>query len=120
MDNEAWEKCPSTTNAVERRNADCKQKQPIPIKMAMINIYQLDKAVCAKHFAAENGISISHRDRSETARRSAAQTRQRQRLAKNYPDDLKAEKGPPDRACHFAQGCKRYGVQIVKHFSNSS
>ena len=56
MDNEAWEKCPSTTNAVECRNADCKQKQPIPLKMAMINIYQLDKAVCAKHFAAENGI----------------------------------------------------------------
>ena len=96
MDNEAWEKCPSTTNAVERRNADCKQKQPIPLKMAMFNIYKLDKAVCAKHFAAENGISISHRDRSETARRSAAQTRQRQHLAKNYPDDLKAQKGPPD------------------------
>ena len=106
--------------AVERRNADCKQKQPIPLKMAMLNIYKLDKAVCAKHFAAENGISISHRDRSETARGSAAQTRQRQRLAKNYPDDLKAQKGPPDRACHFAQGCKRYDVQIVKLFPTSS
>ena len=65
-------------------------------------------------------VSISHRDRSEAAKHSAAQTRQRQRLAKNYPDNLKAEKGPPDQACHFAQGCKRYGVQIVKHFSNLS
>ena len=31
---------------------------------------------------------ISHRDRSETARHSAAQTRQRQRLAKIHPDNL--------------------------------
>ena len=54
VDNEAWEKYPSTTNAVERRNADCKLKQPIPLKIAMLNIYKLDKAVCAKHFAAAN------------------------------------------------------------------
>ena len=33
-------------------------------------------------------IGISHRDRSETARHSAAQTRQRQRLAKIHPDNL--------------------------------
>jgi len=43
--------------------------------MAMINIYNLDKSVCAKHTATECGVSISHRDKSEAARRSAAQTR---------------------------------------------
>ena len=48
MDNEAWEKCPSTANAIECRNTGCKQKQPIPLKMAMINIYILDEAVSAK------------------------------------------------------------------------
>jgi len=37
MDDEVWDKCPSTTNAVECRNAECKQKQPIPLKMTMIN-----------------------------------------------------------------------------------
>ena len=47
MDNEAWEKCPSTTNAIEHINTGCKQKQPIPLKMAMINIYRLDEAVSA-------------------------------------------------------------------------
>ena len=114
MDNEVWEKCPSTTNAVERRNAECKQKQTIPLKMAMLDIYKLDKAVCAKHIAAESGISISNGDRSETARHSVAQTRQRQQLAKIYPDDLKAQKGLPDRACHFGQGCKRYDLLFVK------
>jgi len=31
--------------------------------MAMINIYNLDKLVCAKHIAAECGVSISHRDK---------------------------------------------------------
>ena len=65
-------------------------KKLIPLKIAMLN---MDKAVCAKHIATE---SISHRDRSETARRSAAQTRQKQHLAKIYPDDLKAHKGPQD------------------------
>ena len=34
--------------------------------MAMINIYNLDKLVCAKHIAAECGVSISHRDKNET------------------------------------------------------
>ena len=115
MNDEVWDKCPSTTNAVERRNAECKQKQPIPLKMAMVNIYNLDKSVCAKHIAAECGVSISHRDKSETARRSAAQTRQRQRMAKLYPADPKALKGPPDRACHFDQGHKRYNnVELVE------
>ena len=97
----AYDKCPSTTNAVERKNAECQQKQPIPLKMAMINSYNLDKSVCAKHIAAECGVSISYRDKSETARRSAAQTRQRQRMAKLYPAAPKALKGPPDRGCHF-------------------
>ena len=60
------------------------------------------------------GVSISHRNRSETARCSVAQTRQRQLLAKIYPDDLKAQKGPPERACHFGQGCKMYDLRFVK------
>ena len=69
--------------------------------MAMINLY---KSVCAKKIAAECGVSISHRDKSETARHSAAQTMQRQCMVKLYPADLKELKGPPDRACHFDQG----------------
>jgi len=65
--------------------------------MAMINLY---KSVCAKKIVAECGVSISHKDKSETARHSAAQTRQRQRMAKLYPADLKELKGPPDQACN--------------------
>jgi len=54
---------------------ECKQKQPFLLKVTMINIYNLDKSV--KHITTECGVSISHRDKSETARRSAAQTTQR-------------------------------------------
>ena len=73
---------------VECRNENCKQKQSIHLRWQCLT--QMDKVACAKHYAAE---SISHRDRSETARHSVAQTRQRQCLAKF--DDLKAQKGPP-------------------------
>ena len=69
----------------------------------------MDKAVCAKYIADESG------DRSETVRCSVAQMRQRLRLAKIYPDDLKTQYTPPDRACHFGQGCKRYDLQFVTH-----
>ena len=42
---------PLTTNAIEHRNTE-KRKQLIPFKMAMN--YNLDKAVCTKHTAAES------------------------------------------------------------------
>ena len=71
------------------------------LQQALTNVYKLDKSVCAKHLAALDGCSVSYRDRSENARRSAAQKRQKQRLAANVPDDPIALQGPPDRACHF-------------------
>ena len=36
MSKEAWENSPSTTNAVERKNLDIKQKNPVDFKAAMI------------------------------------------------------------------------------------
>jgi hypothetical protein len=86
---------------VERRNAECKSKQPVALQHALANVYKLDKSVCAKHLAALDGCSVSYRDRSENARRSAAQKRQEQRHAANVPDDPTALQGPPDRVCHF-------------------
>ena len=85
------------------RREKCKQKQPIHLRWQCLT--QFDKVACAKHFAAE---SILHRDRSEAARRSVAQMRQRQCLAKYWKD----KKGPSDQACHFAKGSKRYDVQL--------
>ena len=49
------------------------------------------------------------------ARRSVAQTRQRQHMAKLYPAAPKALKGPPDQACNFGKGHKVYNnVQPVQ------
>ena len=107
MDSSAWDRCPSTTNAVEHQNAECKSKQPVALQHALTDVYKLDKSVCAKHLAALDGCSVSYRDRSENARRSAAKKRQEQRLATNVPDDPTALQGPPDRACHFDKLGKR-------------
>ena len=68
MDSSAWDRCPSTTNAVEGRNAECKSKQPVALQHALTNVYRLDKCVCAKHLAALDGCSVSYRDKSENAR----------------------------------------------------
>ena len=38
-------KCPSSTNAVERKNKDCKSDKA-PLKLAMISLYKLDKLAC--------------------------------------------------------------------------
>ena len=60
MDSSAWDRCPSTTNAVERRNAECKSKQPVALQHALTNVYRLNKCVCAKHLAAQDGCSVSY------------------------------------------------------------
>ena len=46
MDSSAWDRCLSTTNAVERRNAECKSKQPVVLQHALTNVYKLDKSMC--------------------------------------------------------------------------
>ena len=60
---ESWRNCPTTTNAVERKDYECKTDRPQPLKLAMINLYKLDKGTCCKHIASENGASISYRSK---------------------------------------------------------
>ena len=59
----AWSTCPSTTNAVERLNLASKAPQAISMMHAMVDVYRMDKAVVMEHQAAQEGISISYRDR---------------------------------------------------------
>ena len=75
MEDEVWKQCPSTTNAVERRNKDCKCDVPQSLKLAMIKVYRVDKVACLKHIAAEEGMSLSYRSRTEEARRMSAEKR---------------------------------------------
>ena len=101
MDDEVWKQCPSSTNAVERRNKDCKSDTPHNLKLGMIKVYKLDKVACLKHIAAEEGISTSYRSTSEEARRAAAKTKARQRYMAKSCSDKDAQFGPPDRYDNF-------------------
>ena len=71
MEDNIWEQCPSSTNAVERKNRDCKRDTPQCLKLAMMKVYIVDKVACLKHIAAE-GIILSYRSRSEEAKRMTA------------------------------------------------
>ena len=59
-------RCPSDTNAVERKNRESKDSTPLPIQQAMINRYKADKFVCAKQVAAEHEVKITYHDKSES------------------------------------------------------
>ena len=58
MDITIWRKCPTTANAVERKNKDCKCDNPGNLKLAMMKVYKLDKVASLKHIAAEQNISL--------------------------------------------------------------
>lgn len=107
MDTNVWSRSPSTTNAVERLNAECKAKLPVTLQHALSNVYRLDKSICAKHLAGLKECSISYREKTESAKRASAAKRQQQRLVSSIPTDLTATHGPPDRACHFKTATKR-------------
>ena len=60
MPQDIWKNCPSNTNAVERKNADSKEKHPVALNIAMITLYKQDKSICAKHVAAMSGMKLSY------------------------------------------------------------
>ena len=99
MEVDNWLRCPSDTNAVERKNRESKDLSPLTIQQAMINRYKADKFVCAKQVAAEE-VKISFRDRSGHARRDAAQKSIQWRKSSGK-EDKEAQLGPPDKAQHF-------------------
>ena len=71
MEDDIWKQCPSSTNAVERRNSDT-------LQCLMIKVYKIDKVACLKHIAAKEGVTLSYRSRSEEARRNNAINKQKQ------------------------------------------
>ena len=97
---ESWKNCPTTTNAVERKNRECKTDRPLPLRLAMMNVYKMDKSTCCKHIAAERGTSVSYRSRDEESRKKNAESRRRQRTMVLNADRM-AQHGPPDRCSNF-------------------
>ena len=102
---ESWKNCPTSTNAVEGKNQDCKTYGPHSIRFAMINVYQVDKNVCYKHIAAEHGSSISYRCKNKEMKINSARARQRQRKVVFNPDRI-AQYSPPDRVSNFVSESK--------------
>jgi len=72
MDGGAWDKVPTTTNAVEHLNGECKTVQPVALQCAVTDVYKLDKSVCAKHLAAIPEYSVFYREKTDNARRLSA------------------------------------------------
>ena len=110
MTSDVWNKCPNNTNAVERRNQDCKDGSPLPIRQCLVSMYKLDKAFCAKFLAANDGSNLSYYSRTAESKQSAAETRksQRKRAAlAEFQKDNESEFGPPDKAQHFTDTRKR-------------
>ena len=99
LDGDIWQRSPTSTNAVERRNRDCKSNA-VSIKQIMIQVYKVDKVVCMKHISAEEGGSITYRSRSEEARAAEAKSRQACRVIHSEPDK-ESSFGPPDKATNY-------------------
>ena len=99
MDTDTWSQCPTTTNAVERKNHDCKC-EGYSLKQAMLKVYKVDKVHCLRHIVAEMGSSVSYRSQSEDARAAEAKRKQKQRCSTG-PSDKSAEFGPPDKVSNF-------------------
>ena len=107
MSKEAWENAPSTTNAVERKNLDIKQMNPVDFKAAMIKSYKLDKSYCLQHIAASEKVRLSYTNATEENIQKQASKKAKQRLNKKLPSDILALHGPPDKTSNFAGLRKR-------------
>ena len=88
-----WDKCPATTNAVERKNKDSKGSLRIDLKEALVRVYRIDKAFCLQYIAAEEGVRIRCWDSSHEVQAAA---KRKQHCNKQYPKDTEALHGPPD------------------------
>ena len=111
MTSDVWDECPTNANAVERRNQDCKEGSPLPIRQCLPSMYKLDKAFCAKFLAAKNGNNLSYNSRTVESRKAAAETRQSQRkraATAQIEKGHESQFGPPDKKQHFQDTRKRY------------
>ena len=94
MDAGVLQRSPMTTNAVERKNRDCKSDAK-SMKQLMLEVYKIDKVVCMKHICAHKGNSITYRSRTMEARVAEVKAG-RGDGAVLYISDKNIEFGPPD------------------------
>ena len=108
MTSNVWNKCPNNTNAVERRNQDCKNGSSLFVRQCLVSVYKLDKVFCAKFLAAKDRNNLSYNSRTAESKAAAAETRKAQRKRAALHKDTESQFGPPDKAQHFHDTRKRY------------
>ena len=121
MTSQVWKSCPSTSNTVERKNSECKERHPLPLKAAMINVYNIDRVVCCKHITSLKKSSISYRSKTDEAQAADAKRQKKEWSAKSSVHDPEAMWGP-DKKCNFIvktvkedrELSKRREVAVVK------
>ena len=67
----------------------------------MISVYKINKIVCLKHIATEEGVCLSCCSRSEEARRTSVRKKQKQKARNQGPADISAQFGPCDHVTNF-------------------
>ena len=85
----------------------------------MISVYNIDKVVCLKYIAEEEGVSLSYRSRSEEARTSTRK-KQKQRARNQGPSDISAQLGPPDCVTNFTGSSTHSNSVLGKRNCNKS
>ena len=85
----------------------------------------VDKVVCLKHIAKEEGVSLSYRSRSEEARseearRTSARKKQKQRATNQGLSDISVQVGPPDRVTSFTGSSTHLNSVLGKRNRNKS
>ena len=86
----------------------------------MISVYNVDKVVCLKHIAKEEGVNLSYRSRSEEARRISARKKQKQRATNQDLSDISVQVGPPDRVPSFTDSSTHLKSVLGKRNRNKS
>lgn len=107
MDYDTWIRCPTSTNAVERKNYDSKSSVPQSLNSVLIYLYKIDKTTCAKHIVANKGHSISYNDKSIEKREQNAEKRRLQQKRKACESCSGTSNGPPDKQNDFTLATKR-------------
>ena len=76
-------------------------------------MYKYDKAACAKHLAAKEGVSISYCESTIEARNKHARKCSLRRRG-DMAYGKQANYGPPDRHCHFNNSTSRDELEPQK------
>ena len=102
MDEDIFDRLPSSTNAVESHNRLSKGSNPDVLRVALMSTYKINMSNALEYVARDKGVSTSYEDLStdskETRRKMANTARARKRLNEEESD------GPPDKHNDFKKG----------------